>query len=82
MIRGWKYILVLSLLMTACDLHCLEGCPEETDAPTILDVASGDVRNYHDDILDVRGPDENDVVRIKDPEVLVSTDFPAPSWFR
>ena len=77
----YKYILVLSLLIAACDLHCLEGCPEETDAPTILDVASDDVRNYHEDTLDVRGPDESDAVRIKEPEVSVSTDFPAPNWF-
>ena len=78
-----KYILALLLLVTGCDLRCLEGCPEEIpDTPTVSDVASGDVRNYHEDILNTLGPEEDDVLWIKDQEVLVSTDFPAPSWFR
>ena len=80
-----KYALVLTLLMSACDAPFM---PEISNAPNDADVESRpdaevrDARVYHQNSLDTIGPERDGTFWMNDQEVSVSTDFPAPSWFR
>ena len=83
--RSWKYILVLSLLMTACDMPFMpeiSNVPGDVDVESRTDAEGRDARRYHENSLDTIGPGKDTVLWVNDQEVSVNTDFPAPSWFR
>ena len=83
--RTWKYILALSLLMTACDAPYMPEIPNVPDngaAESRTDAGQRDARVYHQNSLDAIGPGKDGAFWMNDQEVSVSTDFPAPSWFR
>ncbi len=80
-----KYILVLSLLMAACDapyMPEISNVPEDGATASRTDTGDRDVRVYHQNSLDTIGPGKDGTFWMNDQEVSVSTDFPAPSWFR
>ena len=81
----WKHILVLSLLMTACDtpfMPEISNIPEDGAAERRTDAEVRDVRVYHENNRDTIGPGKDGVFWMNDQEISVSTDFPTPSWFR
>ena len=83
--KHWKYILVLSLLMAACDdmfMPEISNTPSDADAESRTDAEGRDARVYHQNSLDTIGPGKDGAFWMRDQEVSVSTDFPAPSWFR
>ena len=85
MSKTWKYILVLSLLMTACDapyMPEIPNVPEDGAAESRTDAEGRDARVYHQNSPDTIGPGKDTVLWMNDQEVSVNTDFPAPSWFR
>ena len=82
--RSWKYILVLSFLMAACAgpyMPEISNVPED-GAASRTDSESRDARVYHQNSPDTIGPGNDGAFWMNDQEVSVSTDFPAPSWFK
>ena len=82
--KYWKYILVLSLLMTACDMPFMpeiSNVPGDVDVESRTDAEGRDARNYSDTLYIV-GPEKDAAFWMSDQDVSVTTNFPAPSWFR
>ena len=69
-----KYTIILLLLVAACDIPTIEV--------PVTDTKNSDVREDREDLLNIWSPQEKDVLQLNGEEVSVSTDFPAPSWFR
>ena len=74
-----KYILILMLLLTSCDIPNLV---ETSTTPGTADIMNSDTNIYREDVLNVLGPEEDTTLWIREQDVSVTTDFPAPSWFR
>lgn len=80
-----KYILALSLLMTACDapyMPDIPNVPEDGVVESRTDAKGRDARVHNQNDLDAIGPGKDVAFWLNDQEISVSTDFPAPSWFR
>jgi len=80
-----KYVLILSLLMTACNIPYapeISYTPDTPDAESRADGESRDARNNGGDISNAFGPKKDTALWLNDQEISVNTDFPAPSWFR
>ena len=56
--------------------------PEISNGPTPTDVVSGDVRKYREDTSNIIGPEKDTALWINEQDISVTTNFPAPSWFR
>ena len=79
-----KYILILLLSMTACNMPYtpeISNVPGVSDSEGRTDAESRDTRNYSDTLYIV-GPEKDAAFWMSDQEISVTTDFPAPSWFR
>ena len=84
MSKHWKYILVLSLLMAACDMPFMpeiSSVVDDADVESRADARDRDTRVYHENSLDTIGPGKDGAFWMNDQEISVSTDFPAPNWF-
>ena len=80
-----KYALVLMLTMVACDapfMPEISNVPDDTNVESRTDAERRDARVHHQNSLDTIGPERDGTFWMNDQEVTVSTDFPAPSWFR
>jgi len=79
-----KYILGLSLLMTACVapyMPEISNVPEDGTETNRTDAEGRDIRVYHQNSPDTVGPGKDIIFWMNNQEISVSTDFPAPSWF-
>ena len=83
--RSWRYTLILTVLLVACDAPYMPEIPNVLDdgtAESKADTEVRDMRVYHENSLDTIGPGKDGAFWMNDQEISVSTDFPAPSWFR
>jgi hypothetical protein len=83
--KYWRYILTLLLLLAACNapfMPEIPTVPEDGTAESRTDAEDRDARVYHQNSLDTIGPGKDGAFWMNDQEISVSTDFPAPSWFR
>ena len=78
-LQNMKYIIIFSLYLTACDVTTIPGNPNVLDTSDVIET---DTRDCCDVILINRDSSEKDSFYIKDPEIVINTDFPAPNWFR
>ena len=83
--KHWKYILALSSLKAPCDapfMPEISNTPSDADSESRTDVEGRDARVYHQNSPDTIGPGKDGTFWMSNQEISVSTDFPAPSWFR
>jgi len=74
-----KYALILLMLVSACDMP---NIPIMTDVNIYTDVRTEDSRRYHEDSMVTIGPEKDAAIWLRDQEVSVTTNFPAPSWWQ
>ena len=71
--------------MAACDapyMPEISNVPGDVDVESRPDAESRDARRYYENSWDTIGPGKDAALWMNDQEISVSTDFPAPSWFR
>ena len=75
-----KYIIIFLLSFTACDMSNIADNSNVTD---VRDVIETDTRNYREEVLITRDSSEEDSgIYIKQPDIIVNTNFPEPNWFK
>jgi hypothetical protein len=74
-----KYTLILLMFVSACDIP---NIPVMTDVKIYTDVSTEDSRRYREDSMVTIGPEKDTTIWLRDQEVSVTTNFPAPSWWR
>jgi len=60
----------------------MPNIPVMTDVKIHTDVRTEDSRRYHEDSMVTIGPEKDAAIWLRDQEVSVTTNFPAPSWWQ